>query len=139
MAPQGKSSKERLGVAERRQRVALLRKAGGTLQQIADTVGVNKSTISRDLDHLVKQLEIGPAQELVTWELAMLNDAQKSIWAKVTQGHLGAIDQFRKLSESRRKLLGLDAPSKVDLGLADVDLDSVVTEMMQFVTGRPAE
>ena len=129
----GRSTSRAIVTAERRQKVAMLRKAGATQQAIADALGVSKATVCRDLEHLLEQLTIGPAQELVAWELAMINDAQKAIWQKVQQGHLGAGENFRKLSESRRKLLGLDAPTKVDLGVPDVDLNAAVTEIMASV------
>ena len=48
-------------------------------------------------------------------ELARLDVAQRAIWKKVVKGDLAAIDRLLKIMQRRAKLIGLDAPVKLDV------------------------
>ncbi len=52
--------------------------------------------------------------ELVALERARLDMARLSIAPRVAKGKLGAIDRWIRISESERKLLGLDKPFKFE-------------------------
>ena len=128
---------KRLTKAERMKQALQLRRAGATVPGIADVLGVNKSTISRDLQQAYKELYHEDAKQLVDLEVSRFEEAHRAIWPKVKQGHLGAIDRFVKLSESRRRLLGLDAPTRVDLGAPDVDLEATAKLIWDAATRTP--
>jgi hypothetical protein len=51
---------------------------------------------------------------LVALERARLDMARLSIAPRVAKGKLGAIDRWIRISESERKLLGLDKPFKFE-------------------------
>lgn len=103
-------------IAERQLRVAELRKAGYSYRQIGKAVGVDASTAMRDMHAVMSEViaqrqEIG--EEYRELELERLDALFAGLWPKVREGDAYAIDIARKVSESRRKLLGLDAPTKV--------------------------
>ena len=47
--------------------------------------------------------------------MARLDSALLAIWPQVRQGSLGAVDRFVKLQHQRAQLLGLYAPTRIDV------------------------
>lgn len=125
--------------AQRDGQAAKLRDEGWTLQAIADHLGYHDRThakqgIRRAIEKVVKE----PAERLVTREAARLDTLYEEalevlLREHVTVSHgriikdddgnpllddgpkLAAIDRLVKVRESYRKLLGLDAPSRVSV------------------------
>lgn len=116
--------------AERLKKMVLLRKVGMTLQAIADQCGVNKSTVSRELDKAYKELYHEDANQHVQLELARLEELQRAIYPAALKGDVKAVNASVRVSESKRKLLGIDKPTKLELGLPDVDIDKAASEVM---------
>ena len=102
--------------AERRLKSLELRKNGASYRQIGVALGVATDTawkdVIRSLADLAK-IEMGMAAELRALETERLDMALLSLAKGVRDGNLGAIDRWIRLSESRRKLLGLDMPAKI--------------------------
>lgn len=130
--PNGKDVK--LEMSERRQRVAKMlgRKS---YRQMAEIEGVSVSTIALDVKFLVETAPKISAAEYREEEnarlVALLEKAQEMLDAPVginqdpeSKSILGiaisnpnqTIETIRKLSESRRKLLGTDAPVEISGG-----------------------
>jgi len=111
----------RLKSEERIAEVLRLRMQGMSERKIAVKVGISKSQIHRDL---VKGLEAARkrrmdlAEGLIDLELMKLDALEEEVW-KMIEGAsenvvVPAIAEGRRISESRRKLLGLDAAEKVE-------------------------
>ena len=110
-----------LNAAERREEVLRLRKRGKSIRTIAGTLGVSKSQVHRDLK---KELEAAAtarlelADGLIDLEIARLEALEEEVWKAIEDGPgsvvVAAIAEGRRISESRRKLLGLDAAEKVE-------------------------
>lgn len=122
-----KTSAQNIGVAERRGFVLAQRKAGYTYRQIAALTiakfGADNlpkdygeryahKDVKAELDRLRADTQEDTAN-LVRLEVERLDVALKAIAPKVQRGNMAAIDRWIRLSETRRKLLGLDAPTKV--------------------------
>jgi hypothetical protein len=138
MANGKKTDQNRIDAAERRQRALELRKAGASYRTIGAQLNISEKTahqdVQRALGHLA-ELELASADELRTMELLRLDklmlEAARILAAthplisggKVLTGFtesgkpigltddgpkLAAIDRLLRISESRRKLLGLD-------------------------------
>lgn len=109
----GKGSE--VGVAERRAEAVRLRSRGMSYREIGALLGVCGPTAYRyvraGLDALHKELVAGTAR-LVAQEWDRLELPLPALQQRVLEGDLDAIDCWRKLSESRRKLRGLDEPDK---------------------------
>lgn len=104
--------------AERRQRAMELRKQGKTYRAIAKDLGIGEAQAYRDVSAVIKvinQRSQETAIEHQRLELERLEMAMEAIATQVEKGHLGAVDRWLRLCESRRKLLGLDAPAKTEV------------------------
>lgn len=131
--PESKASKRRLTARERERQALELRMAGGTYAQIAEALEISQTgaykAVMRALDKL-NQKTLENAEQLRRLELERLDRAVLAVWPKVQEGRLTAIDRWIRLSESRRKLLGLDAPqqanvvTKIELTWSDDGIDN---------------
>lgn len=114
---------EKMTYQDRRVKVLELRKGGASLRAIAEKVGVSHVQVAKDLEAVLAELvkeQLTGMQELRTLELERIDIALLAIQGQVRAGHLGAIDRWLRLGERRAKLLGLDAPSKLEHKIVDV-------------------
>jgi len=106
-----------------------LRIAGVSYQSIADALGYkHASGAHKAVSSALKKTLQEPADDLRSLELARLDSAMQAIAASVKQGQYGAIDRLLKIMERRAKLLGLDAPAKLDVhneGITKVEVEYV--------------
>jgi hypothetical protein len=117
---------------------ARLRGEGLSYKAIAHRMGCSKSTAFERVHRAWRDTLTEPAEQARAVELARLEEIHDAAMAvllrdhiTVSHGHvvkdddgnvilddgprLAAIDRLRQVSESRRKLLGLDAPTKVSV------------------------
>lgn len=116
MANGKKTDQTRIDMAERRQQALEYRKAGASFRLIADKLGVSVKTAHQDVrDALANlaELEQANAEEYRTMELARLDMAALALSQKLKLGDPQVVNAWVKVSESRRRLLGLDAPTKI--------------------------
>lgn len=117
----------RNGVAQRTtaKNVLKLRKMGLDAQQISGELDMPldrvKNIISNALKALAKEMK-GQAEQIRSLELTRLDELQTAIWADCMDGKLTAIDRVLKIMERRSKLVGLDAPDRLDIK-ADMKLE----------------
>lgn len=105
---------------ERRMQALELRKAGATYDQIAKTCGYTDRTYAyKAVQTCIKNLIRERSSEVVTIEIERLDAMLLSIWSKVKDGDVAAIDRAIKIMERRAKLLGLDAPIKNEVSGPD--------------------
>jgi hypothetical protein len=139
MANGKKTDQARIRTAERRQRALDLRKNGATYRQIADTLAVSLQVAYEDVQRPLAELaalEQTSAEELRTMELMRLDAAQLALAPKMKLGDPQVVNAWVRVSESRRKLLGLDAPAKTALTNPDgspaayAELRAVVLQLL---------
>lgn len=110
-----------------------LRRNGLSYEKIAAAQGVGIGTahrrVKRAMDRLraVVDERAGQVREL---ELDRLDALLEVVLVKALAGDLGAVDRAIKISESRRKLAGVDAPASTVVG--------VVSDGEQAEPGTPA-
>lgn len=99
------------------QRKALeLRKAGVSYQRIAESLGYKDASGAwRAVKAALKKTLQEPSDDLRRLEVERLDAALSAVWASVMKGQYGAVDRFLRIQERRARLLGLDAPAKLDL------------------------
>jgi len=112
--------------AERHVRAFELRKQGYSYRRIAVGLGVSATTVHADVRSVLAELaelRLESAAEYVTMELERLDIAQQALYQHMSSGDPQIVNAWIKVSESRRKLLGLDAqPGAVLLGDLDITL-----------------
>jgi hypothetical protein len=161
MAIDNQPTGTRENAAERRVRAFELRKSGVSYRRIGDALGVSEAQAHRDVHGVLAELaaqEQASAEEYRALELERLDglvvEATRILYkthplvsgGKVLSGFtsdgkaigltddgpkLAAIDRLLRISESRRKLLGLDAPAKV----APTNPDGTPYEAQQNIIG----
>lgn len=141
-----KASAKRLRGAENRAKALELRKSGASYRQIGEALGISMQRahqlVMDELDRLA-QLRLGNADELRRLELERLEMGALAIVTNVKRGELGAVKIWVRISESRRKLLGLDAPVSLELTgkgggpleVGIVDLAALSTDELQVLKG----
>lgn len=148
-----------LTTAERDAEAARLRSQGYSYQRIADTLGYSDKGAAHHAVHRVLQLTVQEAgDELRKMERERLDRLSEAAWAVLERQHvtvsngrivslngeplpddgpvLAAIDRLLRISESRRKLEGLDAPSRVSVDAEH--LGAEITAILDRLTG-PAD
>lgn len=105
----------------RRQSVLELRLTGLSLRQIATRLTVDHGTVSRDIQHALKESAERGAHLTETYkqlELSRLDALLATVHGAMDLAEtpgltLQAVDRALRISERRAKLLGLDAPDPV--------------------------
>lgn len=152
--PRGPDLAKRIEVAERRRFAVTLRTAGATYQQIADqavdTFGTQNLPTTWDqryahrdvkavLDRMYKQMfmDIRAYQQI---QVERYEGIIRTHWPKVMKGEKGAAELVLKAMKDENKLLGLDAPQRVDMRVQQVDqrLERLIAELESSPEGAVA-
>ena len=110
-----KTSKKSITAAQRQAYAMELRLSGASLEEIRDVLGYRGASgvhraIKAGLDRMLQE----PADELRKLEVRRLDKMLKGIWADAVSGKEFKIDRALKIMDRRAKLLGLDAPTKIE-------------------------
>lgn len=126
---------------ERATRAVQLRLAGATYAEIQTALGyAHRSSAMRAYERGLDRLTLEPIAEARALELHRLDRMLRAVWSRVLDGHLGAIDRALAIGRARRKLLGLDAPDRVELTTAAVpDLEDAIAAIERDLTSRGVE
>lgn len=102
---------------ERRLQALQLRMAGAPYHAIAARLGVSIGQAHADVQTELQRIAAESADvaaDVRTLELERLDALLLALWAQAKQGNQGAVDRVLRVMERRAKLLGLDAPTKID-------------------------
>jgi hypothetical protein len=122
------TAQRRIEAKERALKALELRKKGVRYEQIAQQLGYSNrgnahKAVMKELDLLAKEC-LEEASKVRDLELQRLDDLFLAAWKAIADGSESAIDRALRVSESRRKLMGLDAAQKVDVnGIAELHFD----------------
>ena len=110
----------RNGLAQRTvaSNILRLRKMGYDAQRISDELDIPLDRVSNIIKSALKKLTKemkGAAEEIRCLELSRLDEMQTAIWQDCMDGKLTAIDRVLKIMERRSKLVGLDAPERLNI------------------------
>lgn len=142
MTPRGQGIQ--LETAARRRQVVALLLAGATQAEAARALGVEPTTLSNDVAAIRQQWReehSGDIEALVQQEVARLNRLQMTHWDNALRGSIPATEICLKISDRRRKLLGLDAPEQHAVSVTNdttlEDLSSRLAQLAAAVTAEP--
>jgi hypothetical protein len=136
---------ERERIAERQNKALELRKSGLPYAKIAEKLGVSLSVAHKDVASKLGELReygLRLAVEMRQMELERMDESllevkQAMIAARKKQDHdliLKCVDRQIKISESRRKLMGLDMPQRIDVTSGGEQIQKRI-EIVDTVTG----
>ena len=120
----GAMNREKMSVEERRQIVAQNILAGVPYRVIADQTGVTVGTISGDFKAILKEWRVQYSHTIDEWvnlQLRRLDRMLASVWESAIVSkdnptpNLKSVQTALKIMEQQAKIMGLNAPEKVDL------------------------
>lgn len=109
---------ERVELARQEKEALQLKIGGASYQRIGDHQDVNASTAYRRVQRALAEITLAPATELKSLEDERLHALIAALWPvamKAGPQQIEAVRELRRLSESLRKLHGLDAPTRRSL------------------------
>ena len=101
----------------RRKQVAANLTGGMNYRDMAEALDVSIGTVANDVKIIMGRWEREQADQFNEWvalEQRRLDRLLNAIWDKALAGELGAIDRVLSIEARRAKLLGLDAPQKLE-------------------------
>ena len=115
-------------------RVIELRRSGLTWQRIADEMGyADHSGAYGAYKRAVKRTLQQPTKEVREMEVDRLDRMQLALWARVLKGDDKAINTSLRIMERRARLLGLDAPTKIQAEVVNYDGHGLDAEVERIV------
>lgn len=122
----------KLEIAERRAKVADMVRRGLRQREIAEQLGVDEGTISRDMKAIRTSME-DRAKRSIEVDRAMqrerLEAAVNAIWDDVQRGDAAAVRNLVRLVDRIARLEGLDMPTRVET--TTVNLRQKLREMAE--------
>jgi hypothetical protein len=124
-------------ISERRRKVATMLAARVTQREMAKALGVSNGTIASDCKAIEAEWTAEATQaysQHIIGEHARLNVLEAAFWADAMKGDVKAGNMVVRISESRRKLLGLDAPTRTEVAFGTItDLDQRRAAIMELI------
>ena len=126
---------------DRERQVIELRRAGLTFDVIAQQVGYSNASGAHHAYRRALQRTLNEAgvDEMRQTELDRLDRLQRFAWTAAAQGDLKAIDAVLRIMQRRARLLGLDAPARVQqevtVWTGDSDLDREIQQLIAQLDG----
>ena len=113
---ESKTSVRRLKAVERQSQALELRKGGTSFPAIAHTLGYRSVAGAYDaVMTALQRTQQEPADEVRRMACERLDRLLFAVWQKALGGDLAAIAMALRIEERRARLLGLDAPDKIDI------------------------
>lgn len=91
-----------------------LRQSGASYEAIGKQVGLSAHTVWSRIKTVMDAQPVPEAQYLRDMEVMRLDSLDKALEDGIRDGDVQAVNAARQLSESRRKLLGLDRPAQIE-------------------------
>lgn len=134
-----KEEKE-LELMERERQVVELRRTGATWEGIAQAVGYsNAGGAYKAYQRAMARVFDQPVKELRNAELDRLDRLQRAFWKGAVDGNVRSADFILRVIDKRAKLLGLDAPTKIqaevvnyDAGVIDAEIERIIRELNEL-------
>lgn len=92
-----------------------LRLAGASYRQIAVSVGASLKTVYLDVQRMLREYASEPAEQVRNAELGRLDRLLLAHWPAAVKGDYRATATVLSIMDRRARLLGLDAPLRIDL------------------------
>ena len=122
---------------ERQLRALTLRNAGATYRQIAEKTGVSTATARKDVSSALRDVVSETAEDLIARQRAILLDLTRANYAAAASGDIDAARLLIAVMEREARLFGLDAPTRVNVGVSDVEFAERTASLIQSLGLQP--
>ena len=130
MANSAKRDAREADSAERTRQALELRKAGASLDQIAEKLKfAHRSNARKAIQAAIKEIYEEPAKEVLSLELARLDAMLLGLYQKAKSGDVAAVDRVVRIMDRRAKYLGLDAPQETSVEVKSDSRDRILTRL----------
>lgn len=117
-----KADVENLEDLERAEKIIELRRTGATWELIAKATGyANASGAYKAYQRITENMVVPKLEEYRAMELDLLDRLQLGIFERAKNGEYKAISTVLQISDRRAKILGLDAPTKIQAEVVTYD------------------
>lgn len=111
------------------------RRGGASYQAIANQFGLSVKTVHEKITAVLRDLPHSEAVELRALEAQKLDYAETRLQEAIKLGDTKAINTLVRISESRRRLLGLDMPEQHEVKISREE-ESLVDQLAKALTER---
>lgn len=122
---------------ERRMRVVMLRNAGVTFTDIARQLKISATQARKDLSAGLRDILADTAEDMIARQRSVTLDLQKANYKKMLEGDIDAGRLILSALEREAKLFGLDAPTRVNVGVSDIEFAEKTAALIESVGGTP--
>lgn len=122
---------------ERRARALTLRNAGATYRQIADKTGVSPASARKDVEAALREVMAETAENMIARQRSILFDIQRANYAAAASGDVDAARLIIATLEREARLFGLDAPTRVNVGVSDVEFAERTASLIESLGLKP--
>jgi hypothetical protein len=139
-APEQTAEEKAAELEAKEAKVLELRRAGFTFQRIAEEVGyATPSGAQRALERIMTR-NVPQAPEEFRWqELDRLDRMQVALWPRAMKGDDRAIGTIVRLMERRARLVGIDAPQRIQAEVVNYDgnrdIDGDIERIVNIIRG----
>lgn len=117
------------------QQMLAMRRAGASYSAIGDHFGIARETVFHKVRDELRNMPREEATELRALEAVKLDQAEFKLQAGIKAGDVKAITALVRVSESRRKLLGLDMPEQHEVKISREE-ESLIDQLASALTER---
>lgn len=128
-----RTSAKQIEHAEKRYQALQLRKAGASYRDIARQMEVSTATAFYWVEQEMKAVPAEDAVTLRQQEVERLDRLQQAVWTNALKGDVPSVNTAVGIIDRRAKLLGLDAPQQVQVGVANVDISGTAERILKAV------
>ncbi|SIB67479.1 hypothetical protein [Mycobacteroides abscessus] len=122
---------------ERRMKVVMLRNAGVTFTDIANKLGISTTQARKDRTAGLRDILGDTAEDMIARQRSVTLDVQKANYKKMLDGDVDAARLILSSLEREAKLFGLDAPTRVNVGVSDIEFAEKTAALIESVGGTP--
>jgi hypothetical protein len=113
---------KQLAKQEKAEKIIELRRTGATWELIAKATGyANPSGAYKAYQKILESMVFPKLEEYRHMELDLYDRLQLSVYERAKNGDMRAIETILKISDRRRSIIGLDAPSKIQAEVITYD------------------
>lgn len=122
---------------ERRMRALTLRNAGATFRQVAEKTGVSPAQARKDVSLALREVVAESAEDMISRQRSILFDIQRANYSAAASGDIDAAKIILSTLEREAKLFGLDAPTRVNVGVSDVEFAEKTATLISSLGLQP--